>query len=72
MKNSFLIGNVATSGAKVPQVSTEISFYDFMGAVMVRWGINRDNYRVSPGLYAIGSPDQSSDVFVTCKLQAFF
>ncbi|HEX7494346.1 MAG TPA: mercury methylation corrinoid protein HgcA [Bacteroidales bacterium] len=72
MKNSFLIGNVATPGANVPQVSTEISFYDFMGAVMVRWGINRNNYRVTPGLYAIGSPHQASDVFVSANYKLSF
>jgi hypothetical protein len=72
MKNSFIIGNVATSGNDVPQVSTGISFYDFMGAVMVRWGINRDNYRVSPGLYAIGFPDKTSDVFVTANYKLSF
>ena len=72
MKNSFLVGNVLTSGTNVPVVSTELSVNDFMGAVMVRWGINRDNYRVSPGLYAVGSPDPASDVFVDRQLQAFF
>ncbi|HNW57571.1 MAG TPA: mercury methylation corrinoid protein HgcA, partial [Bacteroidales bacterium] len=41
-------------------------------AVMVRWGFNRDNYRVSPGLYAVGNPDQSSDVFVTANYKLSF
>ncbi len=43
-----------------------------MGAVMVRWGINRDNYKVSPGLYAIGNPDKTSDVFVTANYKLSF
>ena len=64
MKNSFLVGNIPVSGYNIPQVATELNFSDFMGAVMVRWGINRDNYRVSPGLYAVGTPTSESDVFV--------
>ena len=53
MKNSFLVGNVSNSNTEVPVVSTELGLKDFLGAVMVRWGINRNNYRVSPGLYAV-------------------
>ena len=39
---------------------------------MVRWGINRNNYRVSPGLYGIGTPDEMSDVFVTANYKLSF
>lgn len=72
MKNAFLTGEVAISGVSVPQVSTELYFKDFLGAVMVRWGINRGNYKVAPGIYAVGSPDASSDVFVTANYKLSF
>ena len=72
MKNSFLTGNISTSDITIPLVSTSLSFKDFMGAVMVRWGINRDNYRVTPGLYAVGTPGQESDVFVTANYKLSF
>ena len=72
MKNAFLTGAVAISGVSVPQVSTELYFKDFLGAVMVRWGINRGNYKVAPGIYAVGSPDASSDVFVTANYKLSF
>jgi hypothetical protein len=72
MKSSFLIGNITASGTSVPVVSTELNFSDFLGAVMVRWGINRDNYRVSPGLYAMGKPGPDSDVFVTANYKLSF
>jgi hypothetical protein len=39
---------------------------------MVRWGINRNNYRVNPGLYAVGSPNPDSDVFVTANYKLSF
>lgn len=72
MKNAFITGAVAISGVSVPQVSTELYFKDFLGAVMVRWGINRGNYKVAPGIYAVGSPDASSDVFVTANYKLSF
>jgi hypothetical protein len=72
MKNSFLTENVSVSSASIPFVSTRIRFKDFLGAVMVRWGINRDNYRVSPGLYAVGNPGPESDVFVTASYKLSF
>ncbi len=72
MTNSFLTGNVTISSNVIPLVSTEIDFRDFMGGVKVRWGINRDNYRVRPGLYAVGQPDADSDVFVTANYKLSF
>ncbi len=72
MKDSFLTGTVYASGTYVPQISPEISFRDFLGAIMVRWGINRDKYRVAPGLYAVGTPDPGSEVFVTANYKLTF
>jgi hypothetical protein len=72
MNPSFLAGNVQTAETIVPLVSTELVFKDFIGAVGVLWGIRRDDYRVNPGLYAIGSPDNSSDVFVTANYKLTF
>jgi len=69
---SYLIGEINISGIIVPHVSDKLRFNDFMGAVMVRWGINRDKYRVAPGLYAIGNPDSNSDVFVTANYKLTF
>jgi hypothetical protein len=72
MKDSFITGNTSVSGISVPLVSTRLRNKDFLGSVMVRWGFNRDNYRVSPGLYAVGSPDPTSDVFVTANYKLSF
>jgi len=72
MKDSFLIGKVTASGTLVPQISTEISVKDFLGAIMVRWGINRNKYRVGPGLYAVGTPGPESEVFVTANYKLTF
>ena len=72
MKNSFLLGDVSISDTVIPLVATKTNFMDFLGAVMVRWGINRNNYRVSPGLYGVGTPDEMSDVFVTANYKLSF
>jgi hypothetical protein len=72
VKSSFFIGNVTISDSPIPLISTQIGFNDFMGAVMVRWGIQRDHYRVNPGLYAVGKPGPESDVFVTANYKLSF
>lgn len=72
MKSSFIVGNVTISDSAIPLISTQTHFNDFMGAMMVRWGIRRDHYRVTPGLYAVGNPGPGSDVFVTANYKLSF
>jgi len=73
MDDAYIIGSInLTDVTTVRVVSTELNFQDFLGAIMVRWGINRNRYRVEPGLYAVGSPDSSSDVFVTANYKLSF
>jgi hypothetical protein len=45
---------------------------DRMGTVLARLGIGRDNYRITPGLYAIGAPDAESPVLVTANYKLSF
>jgi hypothetical protein len=72
MEKTYLVKNIIISDTVIPVVTTDISFKDFLGAVRVRWGISRDNYRVSPGLYAVGTPGPGSDVFVTANYKLSF
>jgi hypothetical protein len=72
MIKSYLIGKITVRDIIIPVVSTNLNFKDFLGAVMVRWGINRNNYMVTPGLYAVGKPDQESDVFVAANYKLSF
>lgn len=69
---SVITGNIVVSRQLVPIVSTKLNIKDFLGAVKVRWGIRRDNYRVAPGLSAVGAPDNNSDVFVTANYKLSF
>jgi hypothetical protein len=68
----YIQGTVSTHIGNVPQVSGKLSYKDLLGTMMVRWSINRDNYRVTPGLYAIGNPSGLSDVFVTASYKLSF
>jgi len=72
MNNTFSIGKITVNDGFVPLISTHLIFKDFLGAVMVRWGINRDKYRVTHGLYAAGKPGKESDVFVTANYKLSF
>src|ERR1035437_5773600 len=56
----------------IPNVSTQLTWEDYLGAVKVRWGIGRNNYRVTPGLYKVGKPDVQSDVFVSANYKLSF
>lgn len=53
-------------------VSGEWSGADWWGAVRARLGSFRMLYRVEPGLYAIGTPGGSSDVFVSANYKLSF
>ena len=61
----YVIGRVQTAAGPVPSVSRELGRADRLGAWRVRWGIARDDYRVRPGLYALGDPAASAPVLVT-------
>ena len=41
----------------VKTVSASLTLKDRLGAWKARWGIGRMDYKVEPGLYAIGKPD---------------
>ena len=56
----------------ITPTSTELTFKDIVGAWKVRWGINRMNYRVEPGLYSVGKPDANSPVMVTANYKLSF
>ena len=65
-------GFLDTPAGRVPQVKTVLERPDRMGAVLVRLGVGRGNYRVEPGLYAVGSPGPESPVLVTANYKLTF
>ena len=51
----------------MPQVSSRLTAADHLGAWKARWGVNRMNYLVPAGLYAIGEPTPEAPVVVTAN-----
>jgi hypothetical protein len=72
MNNNFIKGSFQIGESRINQVSARLDPSDYLGAIMVRWGINRNHFRVDPGLYSIGDPDDQSDVFVTANYKLSF
>lgn len=70
--DSWITGKIPTSIGKIPQVSTHLTFNDTFGTWKARWGINRMNYTINPGLYAIGNPDNTSHVLVSANYKLTF
>ncbi len=68
----YIMGFIGSHIGDIPKVSGKLNFRDALGTILVRWSINRDNYRVEPGLYAIGNPSETSDVFVTANYKLSF
>ena len=56
----------------MPQISSALVWADRWGTYKARWGIGRMNYKVDPGLYALGSPDDQSPVLVTANYKMSF
>lgn len=57
---------------EIKQTSAELTVSDVLGTWKARWGINRMNYKVEPGLYSIGKPDSNSPVLVSANYKMSF
>lgn len=68
----WCIGRVDTAVGPIPRVADTLRASDRRGAVRVRVGIGRDRYRIEPGLYALGTPDRTSPVFVSANYKLSF
>lgn len=68
----WIIGSVASEIGDVPRIATTLSFGDIVGSWKCRWSIGRMDYKVEPGLYAVGSPDTASPVLVTSNYKMTF
>ena len=56
----------------VKAVSTTLTWGDHLGAWKARWGIERMDYAVEPGLYSVGKPGNESPVFVSANYKLTF
>lgn len=62
----------STPAGTVPAIKTKLAPVDHMGTLMVRMGIKRNNYKVAPGLYAVGRPHADAPVLVTANYKLSF
>ncbi len=69
---SFVTGWLDTPLGTIPQITAKLSSADRQGRWAMRWGIGRDRYQVTPGIYAIGTPDVSSEVLVSANYKLSF
>jgi acetyl-CoA decarbonylase/synthase complex subunit gamma len=72
MKPHFITGQIETAAGKIEQVSTKWTNKDLLSTIKVRWSIGRMDYNVKPNLYAVGSPDENSDIYVSCNFKLSF
>lgn len=69
---SFTSGALETPAGPVPRIGAVLSASDKRGAIKARWGVGRMDYRVAPGLYALGQPDEHSPVLVSANYKLSF
>jgi hypothetical protein len=68
----FVEGFIETPAGAVPQVKIRLSPSDRLGTLRVRLGLGRNDYKVAPGLYALGEADPDSPVVVTANYKLSF
>ncbi|PKM62183.1 MAG: acetyl-CoA synthase subunit gamma [Firmicutes bacterium HGW-Firmicutes-4] len=68
----WIIGEIDTPIGIVPVIAPSLNKKDILDGWKVRWGINRMNYKINPGLYGMGSPDQDSPILVSCNYKLSF
>ena len=56
----------------IPRVNTCLKGLDNAGTLRARLGVSRDRYRVAPGLYCAGTPNEESPVLVTANYKLSF
>ncbi len=73
MTNSdYITGTYTLCDLEIPRVDTRWTATDLWGTLKVRWSFGRMDYKVKPGLYAVGSPDRQSLVFVSANYKLSF
>lgn len=72
IKQKWISGEISTAAGMVPKVSTKLNSADKWGTCKVRFGAGRMNYKINPGIYAVGTPDNTSLVLVTANYKLTF
>jgi len=68
----FVSGFVETPVGRLPRVSSKPTRQDQWGTIKARLTAFRMDYKIDPGLYALGHPDNHSPVFVSANYKMSF
>ncbi|MFX4262762.1 mercury methylation corrinoid protein HgcA [Pelotomaculum propionicicum] len=68
----WVTGRKKTPAGDIPRVSTSLTSEDIIGSWKARWGTNRHNYKIKPGVYCVGEPTDRSPVLVTANYKLTF
>ena len=68
----WIIGTIKSPIGTIPRVATVLASADRLGTWKARWGIGRMQYRIEPGLYAVGNPTPESLVFLSANYKMSF
>jgi hypothetical protein len=66
------VASVTTEAGNIDVISTKWFLRDYIGEIKVRLDINRMNYAVAPGVYAVGKPGRQSPVLVSANYKLSF
>lgn len=69
---SWVIGIINHSAGTIPRIKAQLTIQDRFGSWKARWDMGRMDYKVDPGLYAVGNPDDTSPVLVTANYKMTF
>ena len=72
MEKKYIIDWIETQAGKIPKVSAKLNKTDKWRGFKARIAINRNNYKVEPGIYAVGNPDSDSIVLVSANYKLSF
>ncbi len=72
MEQLFVKGSLDTEAGPIPKVVSQLTWEDSWGSIKARWNVGRMNYKVTPGVYALGDPDRNSHVLVTANYKMSF
>jgi len=68
----WITGVHSIGSKKIPQISTQWSFRDHINAFRCRATNFRNDFTVKPGIYCVGTPDETSTVIVTANYRYTF
>jgi len=68
----WVAGAVSTAAGVAPRITTKLLAADTLGSWKARWGVGRMSYAITPGLYAVGTPNADSSVLVSANYKMSF